>query len=187
MDTNLHELKYEKPSELGHIVDSIPTKWLRDIDAACDAFCATRGVDCEPRLLTDKKAIYHVEWYSENRDRVLSQVRQYKLKNREKVKAYDKVRGKAYRLAHKKELLNRQRKYVSQNRDGVRKSNAARYQLNRNAILARRRNEVRNLYDWYVLRSLSSGLRVAVGFPPKLIELKRNQLRLRRALKTVKT
>ena len=126
------------------------------------------------------------KYYQANNEKIKERQKQYRQANNEKMKQYNKQ----YYQANNEKMKERQKQYRQANNEKMKQYNKQYRQANKEKIKEQRkqyrqddRNKLADSYIKDLIRNQTNGMLKAKDIPQELIELKRNNIILKRKIK----
>lgn len=140
-------------------------------------------------IVQQKRKEYQRQWRDNNRDHIKELSANYRLTHKNKIKEDQKK----WRDENREYMSIRYKKYTIENSEKIIEKSAKYYKQNKNILIEKAKNiskkNVKNLSDSYIKVVIhnSSGLkRDTINENPELIENYRQQIKVKRLLKTIK-
>jgi len=126
------------------------------------------------------------QYYKANNEKILGQKKQHYKANKKKIKKYNKQ----YQQANKEKIKEHRKQYYQANKEQIKEYNKQYYQANNEQIIEQKKqydqDNINKLGDTYIkdiIRKQTNGMLKASDMPEELIELKRNNIILKRKIK----
>ena len=146
-----------------------------------------RKAECTPeewaRVLEQARETQRL-WRAANPEKLRERYRRQRAANPEKLRETGRKTAEKRRQLHREKLLEQNRKWRAANLNKARAACRKSYQKNPEKARKRRRGEIEGLADCYVAETLRLPL---ADCTPELIEMKREQLMLKRLTKQLET
>jgi len=160
-----------KPCKYGHVAE-------RFYSGDCTICQKKYREENREKLLARRR-----EYYEENRDRELARRREYYEENRDR----EKARAMEYYEENRDREKARRSEYYEENRENLLARRKEYYEENRDKVLAQEKKYREELIDSYIKKTIRQSLNLQEGqISEDLMSLKREQLKLLRAIKEAK-
>ncbi len=166
-------------TECGQIIYPKPRAYRQKMCPKCARINAIQNARKWALDHPEKRREVVLRHYALHRESRRESEQKYRNKNREKIRLTAKMK----RLTCRSELLTKEAEYRSKHRDDFKKRGLKHYYKYRDRYLGQKRRKVSDLTDDYVRQLLTYDTSLSnKDFPPEIVEIKRQQIRLLRAI-----